>query len=120
MGQGFMGGAGLVRIGFGMAAAGDLGAEGAGVAGVAGDLAADVARALVVARTEVNMAPAGIGQQRVADLQLGVPGGHQGCDPRRGGGPAAGGGAPSRVWVLLTAAAVWPVIAARYRLPSGI
>ena len=35
----------------------------------------DVALALVVVRAEVGVAHAGVGQQLVVDLQLGVPGG---------------------------------------------
>src|SRR5690348_16605047 len=77
-GSGGLGGACLVWIGFGAAAEGDVEAEGAELADVVGDLAADVALALVVVRAEVLIAHAGVGQQLVVDLQLGVPGGDQG------------------------------------------
>ena len=43
-----------------------------------GDLAADVALAFVVVRAEVLVSHAGVGQQLVVDLQLGVPGGNAG------------------------------------------
>jgi hypothetical protein len=64
-----------VGVGFGDAAEGDFEAEGAELADVVGDLAADVALPLVVAGAEVLVAHAGVGQQLVQDFQLGVPGG---------------------------------------------
>jgi len=60
---------------FGDAAEGDFEAEGAELADVAGDRAADVALALVVVQAEVRIAHAGVGQQLAGGLQLGVPGG---------------------------------------------
>ena len=72
-GSGSLGGACLVWIGFGAAAEGDFEAEDAELADVMGDLAADVALALVVVRAEILIAHAGVGQQLVVDLQLGVP-----------------------------------------------
>ena len=65
------------RVGFGDAAEGDFEAEGAELADVVGDLAAGVALALVVVRAEVLISHAGVGQQLVVDLQLGVPDGDQ-------------------------------------------
>ena len=59
-GSGGLGGACLVWIGFGAAAEGDVEAEGAELADVVGDLAADVALALVVVRAEVLIARAGV------------------------------------------------------------
>ena len=64
-----------VWFGAGDAAQGDFEAEGAELADVVGDLAADAGLALVVVRAEVLISHAGAGQQLVVDLQLGVPGG---------------------------------------------
>jgi hypothetical protein len=64
-----------VGFGFGDAAEGDFESEGAELADVVGDLAVDVAAALVVVRAEVLVPHAGVGQQLVVDLQLGVPSG---------------------------------------------
>jgi hypothetical protein len=66
---------GGVGFGFGDAAEGDFESEGAELADVVGDLAVDVAAALVVVRAEVLVPHAGVGQQLVVDLQLGVPSG---------------------------------------------
>ena len=60
-GSGGLGGARLVRVGLGDAAEGDFEAEGAELADVVGDLAAGVALALVLVRTEVLVAHAGVG-----------------------------------------------------------
>ena len=81
---------GLVPSGFGVgdAAEGDFEAEGAELADVVGDLAADVALAFVVVRAEVLVAHAGVGQQLVEDLQLGV------ADRDLGFGFAAAAGQP--------------------------
>ena len=65
-------------VGFGDAAEGDFEAEGAELADVVADLAADIAAALVVVRAEVLIAHAGVGQQLVVDLQLGVGSGDPG------------------------------------------
>ena len=73
--------------GSGGAAEGDFEAGSAERAGVAGDLAAGVALALVVVRAEVGVAHAGVSQQR-GGLQLGVPG--RGACPGR----AASSGQP--------------------------
>ena len=75
-----------------MRAEGDFEAEGSELADVVGDLAADVALALVVVRAEVLVAHAGVGQQLVVDLQLGVADGDAGLWPCRGCGRAAGSG----------------------------
>jgi hypothetical protein len=77
-----------VWVGFGDAAEGDFEAEGAELADVVGDLPADAALAFVVVRAEVLIAHAGVGQQLVVDLQLGVPGGDAGL------GRAASSGQP--------------------------
>ena len=61
-----------VGVWFGEAAEGDLEAEGAEFADVAGDLAAGAGLAFVVVRAEVGVAGAGAGQQLVVDLQLRV------------------------------------------------
>src|SRR6516162_2887455 len=74
-GSGGPGGVCSVGFGSGDAAEGDLEAEGSELADVVGDLAAHVALALVVIRAEVLVPHAGVGQQLVVDLQLGVPGG---------------------------------------------
>jgi len=58
-----------VWFGFGDAAEGDFEAEGAEFADVVGDLAADVALALVVVDPEVLVAHAGVGQQIRASLE---------------------------------------------------
>jgi hypothetical protein len=63
------GGAG---VGAGEAGEGDFEAEGAELADVVGDLAADVALVLVVPGAEVFIPRAGVRQQSVAGLQLGV------------------------------------------------
>jgi hypothetical protein len=60
-GSGGLGRACSVGFGFGGAAEGDFEAEGAELAGVVGDLAADVALALVVVRAEAGIAHAGVG-----------------------------------------------------------
>jgi len=91
-GSGVLGRACSVWVGFGDAAERDFEAEGAEFADVVGDLAADVAPALVVVRAEVDVAHAGVGQQLVVDLQLGVPGGDAcfGCAASSGQPPVAG------------------------------
>ena len=77
-GPGCLGRACSVGFGVGEAAEGDLEAEGAELADVMGDLAADVTLALVVVRAEVLIPHAGVGQQLVVDLQLGVAEGDAG------------------------------------------
>jgi hypothetical protein len=57
---------------FGATAEGDFEAEVAELADVVGDLAADVAAALVVVRAEVLVPHARVRQQLAVDLQLGV------------------------------------------------
>jgi hypothetical protein len=68
------------RVRVGDAAEGDFEAEVAELADVVGDLAADVAAALVVVRAEVGIAHAGVGHQLVVDLQLGVADGDLGFE----------------------------------------
>jgi hypothetical protein len=63
---------GSAWFGCGDAAQGDFEAEGAELADVVADLPAGLAAALVVVRAEVLIAHAGVGQQLVVDLQLGV------------------------------------------------
>src|SRR5215510_4379650 len=77
---GWSGGLGVLAgpVWVGEAAEGDLVAEACELADVVADLAADVALALVVVRAEVLIAHAGVGQQLVVDLQLGVPDGNHG------------------------------------------
>src|SRR2546421_7105526 len=87
-GSGGLGRARCVWAGFGDAAEGDFEAEGTELADVVGDLPADAALALVIVRAEVLMPHAGVGQQLVVDLQLGVPGGDAGL------GRAASSGQP--------------------------
>ena len=77
-----------VGFGFGDAAEGDLEAGGSELAGVAGDLAAGVALAVVVVRAGVFIAHAGVSQQP-GGLQLGVAGGGAGS-----GGAASSGRPP--------------------------
>ena len=60
-GSGGLGRVCSVGFGFGDAAEGDFEAEGAELADVVGDLAADVALALVVVRAEVVISHAGVG-----------------------------------------------------------
>jgi hypothetical protein len=79
---------GRFRLGSGDAALGHFEAEGAEPADVVGDLAADIALALVVVRAEVFIPHTGVGQQLVVDLQLGV------ADPDLGFGFAAAAGQP--------------------------
>jgi hypothetical protein len=67
-----------IWFGFGDAAEGDFEADSAELADVVGDLAADVTLALVVVRAEVFVSRAGVGQQLVVDLQLGVADGDLG------------------------------------------
>ena len=74
MGQAAWAGPCSVWAGFGDAAEGDLEAEGAELADVVGDMAADVALALVVVRAGVLTSHAGVSQQ-LGGLELGVPGG---------------------------------------------
>jgi hypothetical protein len=73
----------------GEAAQGHFEAEGAELADVVGDLAAGVALALVVVSAEVLIPHAGVGQQLVVDLQLGVV-----ADRDLGFGLAAAAGQP--------------------------
>src|SRR5262249_30772224 len=89
-------------VGAGEADEGDFEAEVAELADVVGDLAADAALALVVVRAEVGIAHAGVGQQLVVDLQLGVADGDLGLGfAAAAGQPAVAGalaglGAPGR------------------------
>jgi hypothetical protein len=61
-------------FGVGDAAEGDFEADGSELADVVSDLAADVALAFVVVGAEVLVGLAGVGQELVVDLQLGVAG----------------------------------------------
>ena len=70
--SGGLGGGLAGGFGFGDTAEGDFEAEGAELADVAGDLAAGVAPAFVVAGAEVGVAGAGVGEQGVVDLELGI------------------------------------------------
>ena len=83
------------------------------LATMVGDMAVDVALAVVVVRAEVDVARAGVGQRLVVDLQLGVPGGDAGC------GRAAPAGQPPMADALagLGAARERGEGAPRYRLP---
>jgi hypothetical protein len=72
--SGESGGLGRFRVvlGWSGAAEGDFQAEFLEFADVAGDLAAGLGAALVIVRSEVLVPHAGVGQELVVDLQLGV------------------------------------------------
>src|SRR5208282_5295727 len=82
-----------VWFGVGGAAEGDFEAEGAELADVVGDLPADVCLALVVVGAEVLIPHAGVGQQLVVDLQLGVAEGDLGFGLAAAAGQLAVAGA---------------------------
>ena len=104
------------RIGLGRAGKGDFQAEFLQFADVVGDLAAALGAALVVVGSEVVVSHAGVGQELVVDLQLGVAEGDAGFGLAAAAGELALAGAFA-VSVLPAEMAVSPVAAATYLLP---